>query len=240
MSAVWLGAAVPVIRWLTKSWQATAFWIAAMAASQSFSGGGGNAEPMLIAFISVGAAAIVANETFIAAIAFAGATLTKEEAFITIGAILICVMFRDIKRAAILAASAIGGASVWFLYQWRFGMRVGYERFAEQTHLHWSNLPTIFSEAPKSLAAGCWGLAWLVPLAIIIVVAIREPKRLVDSIPLLAPIPLLFAFFVFLYLQYESALAMRMWWILPRISQPPMSLLILGAAFASSDRMRAQ
>ncbi len=137
MSAVWLAAAVPVIRWLTKSWEATAFWTAAMCASQAFSGGGGNAEPMLVAFLSVGAAAIVANETFIAAIAFAGAALTKEEAFLVIAAILLTA---GIRRAAILAASSLGAASVWFLYQWRFGMHVGYERFAMQTHLLSSTL----------------------------------------------------------------------------------------------------
>ena len=241
MSAIWLAAAVPVIRWLTNSWEATAFWTAAMCASQAFSGGGGNAEAMLIAFLSVGAAAIVANETFIAAIAFAGAALTKEEAFITIAAILVGVIIRDrhIKRAAILAAATIGGASIWFAYQKRFGLPIGYERFNMRTHLHWSNLPTIVREAPKSLAAGSFGLAWLVPLVIVIVIAVREPRRLINTLPLLVPIPLLFTFFVFLYLQYESALAMRMWWILPRISQPPMSLLILAAAFASFDRMRA-
>jgi len=127
-------------------------------------------------------------------------------------------------------------ACVWFAYQWRFGLPIGYSRFNTQHHFFWSNLPTIFSEAPKSLAAGCWGLAWLIPLAILVT---RSREQLKDVMPLLVPIPLLFGFFVFLYLQYESALAMRMWWILPRISQPPMSLLILAAAFASSDRMRA-
>ena len=232
MSAVWIAAAVPVIRWLTNSWEATAFWTAAMCASQAFSGGGGNAEPMLVAFLSVGAAAIVANQTTIAAVAFAGAALTKEEAFIVIAAILLTA---GIKRAAILAASSIGGASIWFLYQWRFGMHVGYERFAMQTHLHWDNLPTIFREAPKSLAAGCWGLAWIIPLAIL---ACRW-RRIKDVLPLVIPIPLLLGFFVYLYLQYDVALAMKMWWILPRISQAPMSLLILAAAFASGDRMRA-
>lgn len=236
MSAIWLLAAVPVIRWLTQSWEMTAFWTAAMCASQVFSGGGGNAEAMLIAFLSVGAAAIVADQTAIAAIAFAGATLTKEEALLTIGAILIGVAFKSFKRALILGVASIASACVWFAYQWRFGLPVGYSRFETQHHFYWSNVPTIVREAPKSLAAGCWGLAWLIPLAILITQSREGWKR---AAPLLVPIPILFAFFVFLYLQYESALAMRMWWILPRISQPPMSLLILAAGFASSDRMRA-
>ena len=83
-------------------------------------------------------------------------------------------------------------------------------------------------------------MAWLIPLAIVIVIAVREPRRLIDSIPLLVPVPLLFAFFVYLYLQYDSSsLAMKIAWELPRISQPPLALLILAAAFASGDRMRA-
>jgi len=241
MSAVWLIAAVPVINWLTGSIHATAFWTAAMAASLAFCGSGGNAEAMLVIYISVGAAAIVARRTSIAAIAFAGAMLTKEEALVTIGAILIGVVIYDcaIKRAAILAASSAAGASLWFAFQKRFGMHVGYDRVTLTHTFHWNNLPTIFREAPKSLAAGCWGLSWLIPLAIIIYIAIKKPRSLTEAIPLLVPIPLLFAFFVYLYLQYESSLAMKMWWILPRLSQPALSLMILGAAFASDDRMPA-
>ena len=239
MSAVWLAAAVPVIHWLTGSSEGTAFWTAAMAASLAFCGSGGNAEAMLVVYLSVGAAAIVAGRTSIAAIAFAGAMLTKEEALITIGAILIGVAIYDrgFRRAAILAASSVAGAAVWFAFQKRFGLPVGYERVTLTHTFHFENLPTIFREAPKSLAAGCWGLSWLIPLGIVIYIAVKGPRRLADAIPLLVPIPLLFAFFIYLYLQYESSLAMKMWWILPRISQPALSLLILAAVFASGDRM---
>jgi hypothetical protein len=239
MSAVWLAAAVPVINWLTESAAATAFWTAAMAASLAFCGSGGNAEAMLVVYISVGAAAVVARRTSIAALAFAGAMLTKEEAFITIGAILIGVAIYDrgLRRAVILAASSTGGACLWFAFQKRFGLPAGYERVVLTHTFHWSNLPAIFHEAPKSLAAGCWGLSWLIALGVIVCVAIRQPRRLTDAIPLLVPIPILFAFFVYLYLQYDNSLAMKMWWILPRISQPALSLLVLAAAFASGDRM---
>jgi hypothetical protein len=240
MSAVWLIAAVPVVSWLTGSIHATAFWTAAMAASLAFCGSGGNAEAMLVVYISVGAAAIVAKRISIAAIAFAGAMLTKEEALVTIGAILIGVIVYDrgVRRAATLAASSAAGASLWFAFQKQFGMHAGYDRVTLTHTFHWSNLPTIFREAPKSLAAGCWGLSWLIPLAILIYVAFKMPGRLKEAIPLLVPLPLLFAFFVYLYLQYESSVATKMWWILPRLSQPALSLLILAAAFAAGDRMR--
>ena len=241
ISAVWLAAAVPVINWLTGSIHATAFWTAAMAASLAFCGSGGNAEAMLVVYISVGAAAIVAKRTSIAAIAFAGAMLTKEEALVTIGAILIGVIVYDrgIRRAAILAASSAAAASLWFAFQKRFGMHVGYDRVTLTHTFRWGNLPTIFREAPKSLAAGCWGLSWLIALAILVYIAVKMPGRLKVAIPLLVPIPLLFAFFVYLYLQFESSLAMKMWWILPRLSMPALSLLILAAAFSADDRMPA-
>src|SRR5207253_5855288 len=110
----------------------------------------------------------------------------------------------------LLGASAMAGAAVWLAYQWRFGLHVGYERFSLTHAFHASNLPIIFREAPGALAAGSWGLAWLIPLAIVIAITVREPRRLIDSIPLLVPVPLLFAFFVYLYLQYDtSSLAMK-------------------------------
>jgi hypothetical protein len=240
MAAVWLAAAVPVIRWLTGSDEGTALWTAAMAASLAFSGSGGNAEAMLVVYLSVGAAAIVAGRTSIAAIAFAGAMLTKEEALVTIGAVLIGVVIHDrgIRRAAILAVSSAAGTGVWFAFQKRFGLPVGYQRVTLTHAFHWGNLPTIFHEAPKSLAAGCWGLSWLIPLAILLVIAVKQPRRLTEVVPLLVPIPLLFGFFVYLYLQYDSSLAMKMWWILPRLSQPALSLLVLAATVASGARMQ--
>ena len=76
-------------------------------------------------------------------------------------------------------------------------------------------------------------MSWLIPAGVLICVAVRSPRRLIDALPLLISLPLLFAFFAFLYLQYTSGLAMQMSWTLPRVSQPLLSLLILGTAFAS-------
>ncbi|MCU1350400.1 MAG: hypothetical protein JWO56_3430, partial [Acidobacteria bacterium] len=92
----------------------------------------------------------------------------------------------------------------------------------------------IVREGPGNLAAGAWGLSWLIALAVIAIVAVRAPRRLVDALPLLIPVPLFFAFFVFLYLQYASGLSLQLSWTLGRISQPALSLLILGAAFVSA------
>jgi len=79
-----------------------------------------------------------------------------------------------------------------------------------------------------------WGLPWLIALGVIAFVAVRAPRRLIDALPLLVPVPLFFAFFVLLYLQYSSGLPLQLVWTLERISQLPLSLLILGAAFLSA------
>jgi hypothetical protein len=251
MSAAWLIAPIPVIRWcLAKktefSNEATAFWAASMAASLAMSGSGGNAEAMLVAYISIGAAAIIAEQRWIVVVAFAGAALTKEESFVTIGAILIALGIRELftrnwrglANTFLYGLAAAAGAGLWFFYQWRFGMKAGYHRF-EFFRYHFENLPTMLREAPRTLAAGSWGLSWLIPLGIVIYIATRTPRKLIELAPLLLPLPIIFLFFIHLYLQFERDLAMWMFWTLPRLAQPALSLLILGAAFGSGDRMRA-
>lgn len=246
MSAVWLLAAALVIRWLLAarggSAYAAAFWTAAMALSFAATGCGGNAEAMLIAYLSVGACAVIAGRDRMAMLAFAGAALTKAEALFAIATILAGLALRDlllrdragIRRLLMHGCATIGGIGVWFAYQFRFGREIGFHRFTSVKQFYWSNLSVVAHEGPKNLAAGAWGVPWLVALGVVIVVAVRAPRRLVDALPLLIPVPLFFAFFVFLYLQYASGLELQLAWTLGRISQPPLSFLILGAAFLSA------
>ena len=250
MSAAWLLAAAFVLRWLlggannggNDGKDAIAFWTAAMALSFAATGCGGNAEAMLIAYLSVGAAAVVVDRRVIAMIAFAGAALTKAEALFAIATILAGLALREllrrdregIKRLAMYGAATIGGIGVWFAYQFRFGREIGFHRFSSIQHFYWSNLAVIAHEGPKNLGAGAWGVPWLLALGVVVFIAIRAPRRIVDALPLLVPVPLFFAFFLFLYLQYASGLTLQLAWTLGRISQPPLSFLILGAAFVSS------
>jgi hypothetical protein len=246
MSAAWLLAAAIVLRWLlARSGEnrfAIAFWTAAMALSFAATGCGGNAEAMLIAYLSIGAAAVVVDRRSIATIAFAGAALTKAEALFAIATILIGLAVREllrrdregIQRLATYGAASIGGIGVWFAYQFRFGREIGFHRFSSVKQFYWSNLAVMLQEGPKNLGAGAWGVPWLLALGVAIAVAIRAPRRIVDALPLLVPVPLFFAFFVFLYLQYSAGLPLQLAWTLGRISQPPLSFLILGAAFLSA------
>lgn len=250
MSAAWLLAAALVLRWLLaqsgggagEGKYAIAFWSAAMALSFAATGCGGNAEAMLIAYLSVGAAAVVVDRRAIAAIAFAGAALTKAEALFAIATILCGLAMRElvrrdregIRRVASYGAASIGGIGVWFAYQFRFGRELGFHRFSSIQKFYWSNLAVLAREGPQHLGAGAWGVPWLLALGVVIAVAIRAPRRLVAALPLLVPVPLFFAFFVFLYLQYSSGLPLQLAWTLGRISQPPLSFLILGAAFVSA------
>ena len=47
-------------------------------------------------------------------------------------------------------------------------------------------------------------MSWLIPAAVLICVAVRSPRRLIDALPLLISLPLLFAFFAFLYLAFSD------------------------------------
>jgi len=246
MSAAWLLAGALVIRWLLAqaggSDYAAAFWTAAMALSFAATGCGGNAEAMLIAYLSVGAAAVVVGKERMSMLAFAGAALTKAEALFAIATILAGLALRElllrdragIRRLAKYAAASAAGVGVWFAYQFRFGRELGFHRFTSVKQFYWSNLSVIAHEGLKNLAAGAWGLPWPLALGVVLFIAIRSPRRLLDALPLLIPVPLFFAFFIFLYLQYASGLSLQLAWTLGRISQPPLSFLLLGAAFLSA------
>jgi hypothetical protein len=251
MSAVWLLAAALVIRDLLAAAgaprYAAPFWTLAMALSFGATGCGGNAEAMLIAYLSVGALAM-ALEThhprcrWIVAIALAAAALTKAEALFAIGTLLVGVAVRDLVRRdrrgfvrlGMHGAAAIAGIGLWFAYQFRFGRAIGFHRFTSVKQFYAGNLAVLLREGPSHLGAGAWGLSWLLALAVVAAVAIRAPRRLVAASPLLLPVPLFFAFFVFLYLQYANGLSMQLAWTLGRISQPALSFLILGAALVSA------
>ena len=253
MSALWPLATVPVIYWAIARVRdaqtaafATAFWSVAMGNSFAYSFSGGNAEAMLVAYLSVAAVAIALDKPWIAAIALSGAILTKEEALVSVTALIAGTAFRDlilrkrdlIRRLAILALPPAASLGLWFFYQWRWGLRVGYRRYLYYTILHFENARVIVSEMIRNLEAGSWWLSWILPLLLLVYGAFRSPRRLITVLPLMIALPLLFGFFFYVYLQAPSLVAMKISWTLPRISQPALSLLILAAAFTAGGDER--
>ncbi|MGK2858665.1 MAG: hypothetical protein ACSLFQ_15800 [Thermoanaerobaculia bacterium] len=257
-SALWLLAGLPIVASmlamhmpLRKAWMIAAFWYAAMAMSLASSYSGGNAEAPLLVFETLGALAVYgcAKEPRLApfaALMLCGAAMTKVEALVTIAAIVAGAFLRDLERglrpaarnAAILLSGPAFALALWFGYQLASGMEVGYRPHGELTRLHWDHLAAILRAFPSNLAAGTFGLSWVIPLTIIVVMLPANRRRIASLLPLLAPVVALALFFVFDYLHDAGEVTERIGWTLPRISQPALSMLILAAGLVYRDAAR--
>ncbi|MHB0968867.1 MAG: hypothetical protein ACYC7A_01225 [Thermoanaerobaculia bacterium] len=254
-SALWIVAASPLIAELLRergdggfAWTGTAFWTAAIALSLAYSFSGGNAEAVLVAFVSIAGAAVLAlpkrGASAVAAVAMAGAVLTKVEAIVPVAALLIGMIIRElsarapraIRRTVVIAAAPVLSLALWFAFQWTSALEVGYRGHGKLTDLHWEHLWTILAAFPRNLQAGSWWIAWLAPLVALVVTAWRNPAALRRVTPLLGACVLLFGFLVFDYLHDAGDPTERIGWTLPRVAQPAMALLILAAVAASGPK----
>ena len=254
-SALWLLAGLPLVAALLamhmplrRGWLVAAFWYAAMAMSLAVSYSGGNAEAPLLVFETLGALAVYscAKEPRLAALAtlmLCGAAMTKVEAVVAIAAIVGGAFVRDFesgfrsaaRNAAIYLSGPVTAVALWFGYQLARGMAVGYRPHGELARLHWENLATVLRAFPGNLVAGTFGLSWMIPLTIIVVMLPSDRRRIAALLPLLAPIVALVLFFVFDYLHDPGNASERIGWTLPRISQPALSMLILSAGLVYRD-----
>jgi hypothetical protein len=238
MSAVWFAAAVPVVftllaRAIGRDFGAiaTAFWTVAMTNSLISSMSGGNAEAMLLAYASIAGAAILANDRRIAAIALAGAMLSKAEGFVIVGGLVIGLLIAERRlRALKLAIAPAVAIGLWVLYRWRHDLSSTFSRKPGPPVFHPETFDEVLPAMGVALPAGSWWIPWLFALVLIAI----KPKRL--AIPLLTAVGGSFAFFFYVYLQNPNNPAQQIGWTLPRISQPALSLLILAAAWASAPQ----
>jgi hypothetical protein len=252
MSAVWIAAAVPVIASLLAramdrrfAFIATGFWTVAMTNALTFSLSGGNAEAMLLAYISIAAAALLSDapgSRWITGVALAGAAISKAEGFVVVGGLLIGVFIRDLierrpralrKFVALLFAPA-ASIGLWVLYRWRHDLSSRFSRNIGSPVFHPEHLGAAVRSMASSLDAGSWWIAWVFSLLAVVVGAARAPRLLVRIIPHMAAVISSFAFFFYVYLQNPGDPSQQIRWTLPRISLPALSLLILAAAFASA------
>jgi hypothetical protein len=257
ISALWLVVGAVAVngllarRFASGSAATALFWFTALSISAVYSYSGGNAETPLIAFVTVACASLMverADERWtraIAAMAFAGALLTKVEALVAWSAVVLGTIARDvwlrrpdvIRRTMIIAIVPLLALGLWFFYQWRAGLPVGYEAHGQLMQLRWSNLGSVLEALPRHLNAGAWGLAWLIPL---VVMAVAGRRSWIPALPALTGVAALFAFFVFDYLHDLQPPIERIGWTLPRISQPALSLWILAAAVIASPARNQQ
>jgi hypothetical protein len=168
--------------------------------------------------------------------ALAGAALTKVEALPAIAFLILGTVLRDriegrtgiFRRAAKLAILPAAAVSAWFAFQLVSGLPVGYRGHGRLLDLHPEHLGSIAREMFRHLDAGSWGIAWAVP-AILLLVFRRGSGRALPALAMAAGVLL---FLGFDYLHDAADPWERIGWTFPRVSQPALSALILGAAVA--------
>lgn len=257
-SVLWLLAGLPIVAALLamnmplrKAWMLAAIWYAAMAMSLALTYSGENTEAPLLVFETLGAIAVYncAREPRLlpfAALMLFGAATTRVEALVAIAAIVSGGFLRDFgegfrpaaRRAAILLSVPALAVALRFGHQLANGGNVGNRPDGELARLHWDHVATLLGAFPENLAAGTFGLSWLIPLAIVVAMLPVQRRRIAALLPLLVPVAALILFFAFDYLHGAGNLAGQIGWTLPRSSQPALSMLILVAGLVHRDAAR--
>jgi len=220
----------------------TAFWSVALSFSLAYSYSGGNAEAPLLFFETIALASLLTESPgggesrFLPGLALCGAALTKVEG--TLAALLLVggTLARDVMLARprafagslrLLAGPALG-FGVWFGYMRFAGLPVGYHLHGEPGRLYLEHAGPIARNMLYFLNAGTVWLSWVIPLLFLFAFA----KRWKIFLPALTLAVGLFCFLPSDYLHFEDPVPV-IGWTLPRISQPALSALILGAGVAS-------
>jgi hypothetical protein len=258
MAAVWLMAAVPVVLACLRrrvsddaATAVTAFWTAALAISLAFSYSGGNAEAPLLFFLTVAGVALLCEERrdppdsrFLPALALAGAVLTKAEGSVGAFFLVAGTLWRDrfegrdrvLARGLPLVVAPASALALWFGFQAASNLPVGYRSHGPLLELHFDHVRDIASAGLERLGAGAFGISWLFPLAVLLLLG-RDRR---SALPALCLIAGLLGFLAFDYLHDAGDPSERIGWTLPRVSQPALSLLILSAGLACFSRERSE
>ena len=252
VALLWFVAAMPLVfaalRRVLPANDAAAvagFWGAALGVSLASSYSGGNAEAPLLFFETVAGAMLlserrgVPSSRFLPGIALCGAALTKVEG--SVGALLLIAGtgLRDrlageprwLRRAADLLIGPTLALALWFGFQAVSGLPVGYRGHGRLFDLHLENAWTVLREGLYQLNGSTAWLAWLVPLASLLL--LRGARH--RALPGLVAAGGLLLFFLFDYLHDVGDPSERIGWTLPRVSQPALSLTILAAGIAAFD-----
>lgn len=256
-TAVWWAAAVPLVAALLRprldrqtSLAVAIFWAGALSLNLVASRSGGNAEAALLFFVTVAGAGLLGEtrasfpaRRWLIALALAGAVLSKNEgmleAALLVGATLIADLVRrkprPWRRVAILAVPSLIAYAPWLTFELVHGLPVSDPAREPLFPFHLSHWLLVGHEGLRNLGAGSWGLAWLLPVAVVILSARRLSRaRLGAALPGLLFVAGMFAFFAFYYLHFPNDPSRLIAWTLPRISQPVLSLWILTAACLSA------
>jgi hypothetical protein len=217
----------------------TGFWTVAVTAALVAACSTGNAEPPLVAYTTTALLATLAGAAgdrrfdLLAAIGAAGALLTKNEGAIAVALVLIGVVGRDrrvARRALPLLGGAVVGFSTWLAARLTLGLPLTDPIRERALAVSFEHLGTIVASMPGHLGAGTRGLAWLIPLALLLAV---PRKRLLELLPALTLAGGLLAFLVVYYLHAEGDPSRLISWTAPRVTLPALSALILAAGLGT-------
>jgi hypothetical protein len=250
-SGLWLIPAIPLLIAILRrrvgpdaAIAITTFWTIAVATSLSISYSAGNAEAPLLVFVSVAAAALMLERSdepkalrAIVAIAAAGMLLTKIEGnvifFLLIGGWLVReVVLRSPQlawRFLAMAAPALAAIGTWWLFSLVKGVSLTDPAREQLLNIHFNYVGVIVREMGRNLAAGTYGLSWLLPLIFLM----SHPRRSWRFLPGLTLLLGLLAFYFFYYLHSAADPSILISWTASRVSQPALAGLILLAGLVT-------
>jgi len=219
----------------------------ALSASLVWSLSGGNAEAPLLAFELIAVAAVLAERRAetpllraLAALALAGAALTKSEGAIAAALVVAGVLVRDLAwrrpRPLSGAMRLLGPTAVvvagWAAVRLAHGLPLSdplRPRALELTFAHFGEVASAFF---AGLDAGSWGLSWLLPLVLLL--ALRR-RPLADAAPGLVLTAGLLGFAFVYYLHVGEDPARMVAWTLPRLAQPALGAWILSVGVLTTE-----
>jgi hypothetical protein len=220
-----------VVRIWSRDAPGTMLMAAGLAYTFAFAYPHGCAEPPLLLFETIAIAALAfldrsRAQTFVVALALAGAVYTKlEGATFAIAVFLtMLLVMRRPKQALITIAPAALLFAAWMAFVFRNGLYYMYS--GATLPIYWSALPVTLKTLAKVAKFELWWLPYLVPLALI---AIGNWRRA------LAPVAIALlttGATIYFYIHYLDPV----WWIessSPRVILTPLLALLIGAVASS-------
>lgn len=262
MSVVWFAATLPLLHGLlslrlpaSRALALTTFWAVALATSLGGSFSAGNAEAMLVAYLTIALAALLiesrddgVDARWIAGLSMAGAVATKVEGMVAWGLIVVATIMRDLlwhkprllRRAVPLILAPALAYGLWAAYLAANDIPLG-DPTRNPAKIHLTYLGAVTLGMLEHLDAGSFGLAWLLPPALLMVT--RESHQRTEWVTAFPAVGLaaglLLAFFSYYLLRpYDPGLEIG--WTFPRLAQPALSAWILACGVLLSRREPAR
>jgi hypothetical protein len=202
----------------------------------------GNGEPWLWLFetlavaLLVGDAAKTASGQLLAGLLLAGAICAKVEGLpfvLASAALFLALRGRDVRigpaAARLLLPSGVC-LGAWFVFGATRRLFYGYEQYGSFLDIHWGRLGSVIADIGRSLWGPGWALAWILPLAALIL----APRKSRLALLPIAVAALMTVFLVFTYLHLPDA-SLLIAWSSGRVFSPLLAVLAVAAVCRKGD-----